>query len=273
MARRGFGMPWFRMARLRCAPPGRDHTWYLAKLGVPIRRAAMYATCVARLAKMTQTALDHLDRPYAVRDIGQHFMPQARTALDGLHGGLPEICVASVERVVIEQARASGTLPMGYGSCCVRHFAKRVEQLEGVVGRISLSIESRFALIEVALLAGITGRWNEPPRLRTTAGSQRCCLEDAARLPTTAYVEQERWRAVIVFILGSTSTTATLIRNIACALVWCGCVSPLQCMTDEQLAGQFRLDRAAFVRGRTEALRLLCMLLELSGRPSAKGAP
>src|SRR6185503_7844068 len=73
----------------------------------------LYVPFVARLAKTTQRALDELDRPYAPGAIEDRFMPTAQVALDGLHGRVPDRCLASIKRVVTELAKDTGELPTG----------------------------------------------------------------------------------------------------------------------------------------------------------------
>jgi hypothetical protein len=119
-------------------------------------------------------------------------------------------------------------------------------------------------LIEIASLACIADRWTTRSTSWVTRDSHKACLRAVARSAGTSHLERERWRALIGFLLDSPSATATLVRNVACALVWCGCLSPIKSITDEQLALQFRTDRAAFVRDRLEALRWLFTFLDFS---------
>jgi hypothetical protein len=225
---------------------------------------------VVRLAKATQTALDELDWPCTVNEINDRFIPNARIAL----GHLPCACFASIARVATALAKSdsNGEIPMGYGAACVRHFYKRNEQLDGVLG---VSVERRFALIELTSLASIAGRWARSSELRVTGASHKECLRQAAQVVESTCIEREQWRSVIDFLLESPSSTPIIFRNVAYALVWCGLFSPARpegsastAVTDEQLAQQlFRADRAAFVRFRQEALRWLPKLLEFSIQP------
>jgi hypothetical protein len=231
---------------------------------------------VARLAKATQTALDKLDWPCNVSEIDDRFMPNARVAL----GHLPGPCFDSIARVATSLARSdsNGEIPTGYGAACVRHFYKRSEQLDSV---LKVSIERRFALIELTSLASIAGRWAHSPGPRITQASHKECLRHVGQVAETTHIEREQWRAVIAFLLESPSSTPIVFRNVAYALVWCGLFSPARseesastAVTDEQLAQQlFRADRAGFVRFRQEALRWLPKLLEISIQPWAGGAP
>jgi hypothetical protein len=230
---------------------------------------------VARLAKATQTALDELDWPCAASEINARFMRNARVAL----GELPGACFDSIARVApaLASSDSNSEIPTGYGAACVRHFHKRSEQLESV---LRVSIEHRFALIELTALAGLAGRWGDSSAPRVTQASHKECLKHVAQITETSHVAREQWRAVITFLLQSPSSTPTVFRNVSYALVWCGLFSPAKfeegasaVATDEQLALQlFRADRAGFVRSRLEALRWLPKLLEISIQPREGGA-
>src|SRR5262249_3421128 len=139
------------------------------------------------------------------------------------------------------------------------------------LGSFAVSVEARFALVEIATLGGIAGRW-ELATPQVTAARYKACLRDVAELAATGFPDRERWRAGIGFRLESPCTSGAGIGNVACALMWCGCMSPTRAVTDEQLAQQFGADRASFVRDRGEALRWLVMLLEFSQR-SPEGRP
>ena len=225
-----------------------------------------------RLAKATQTALDELDWPCTLNEINERFIPNARVAL----GHLPYACFDSVARVATALAKSDGNgeIPVGYGAACVRHFSKRNEQLDGVLG---VSVEQRFALIELTALASIAGRWAHSLEPRVTGASHKECVRQVAQVAESPYIEREQWRTVVAFLLESPSSTPIFFRNVAYALVWCGLFSPARsegststAVTDEQLAQQlFRADRAAFVRFRQEALRWLPKLLEISIQPRA----
>lgn len=235
----------------------------------------MYLRGMARLAKATQTALDRLDWPCTAGEINDHFIPNARVAL----GHLPGPCFDSIARVatLLAEIDGNGEIPTGYGAACVRHFCKRSEQLDGM---LKVSIEHRFALIELTSLASIASRWSHSSGPRVTQASHKECLRQVARVGKTTHIEREQWRAVIAFLLESPSSTPIVFRNVAYALVWCGLFSPASSeesvsitMTDEQLAHQlFHADRAGFVRFRQEALRWLPKLLEISIQPSMGGA-
>jgi hypothetical protein len=197
-------------------------------------------------------------------------MPRVRIVL----GDLPCSCFDSVERVAIELAKKYGNceIPTGYGSCCVQHFGRRNEQLERMSN--SISIESRFGLLELACLANIHHGWSYSQRPRIALASNRGYLRQVTKLTPVNHIERERWRLVVEFVVDSISSTPLVIRNVAYALVWCGYFSPDQFVTDEQLAEQFfAADREGFNRFRQEGLRLLSMLLEFSIRPSVGGAP
>ena len=222
-----------------------------------------------RLAKATQTALDEMDRSCSGDEIHECFIPKARIVL----GNLPCSCIDSVARVAVELAKndSNGKIPTGYGSCCVRHFGKRSEQLERVSNKIS--IEHRFALIGLTSSASIHNRWTDSRQPRVAPAIHREYLRQVAQLADVSHREREQWRLIIEFVLDSLNSTPIIIRNVAYALVWCGYFSPDRFVTDEQLAEQFFADdRAEFNRFRQEGLRLLSMLLEFSGRPSMGGA-
>ena len=223
---------------------------------------------MARLAKATQRALDELDRSCSADDIHDWFIPRAREVL----GNLPCLCFDSLERVVLALAKSQGNdeLPTGYGSPCVRHFDKRSEQL----GRISnkISMEHRFALIELTSLASIANRWSDSRQPRVAQASHKGYLRHTTEPEDTFQVTTEQWRAVLKFVLNDECSTPAIFRNVAYALVWCGYFSPDSFATDEQLAGQFfGEDRAEFNRFRQDGLRLLTMLLKLSIHSSVGG--
>jgi hypothetical protein len=221
---------------------------------------------VPRLAKTTQTALDELDRPCPAASIEGLFMPNARIVL----GHIPGPCYESIARVAFALARGNGEIPTGYGAACVRHFSKRSKQLEPI---LHVSIERRFELIELAVLAGIEGRWTDPSVLHKTSASHKECVRLVAQLPSTSGADAERWRPVIGFLLTSPQSNATTHRNLAYALVWCGYFAPHELdSTDERLAWDFfGAKREEFVRARQEALRWLPQLLEFSQQTPTGG--
>lgn len=165
---------------------------------------------MAKLAKATQTALDELDWPYTVNEINHRFIPNARVAL----GHLPCACFDSIARVATALAKndSNSEIPMGYGSACVRHFYKRNEQLDGVLG---VSVERRFALIELTSLASIAGRWAHSSEPRVTGASHKECLRHVAQVAESTCIEREQWRTVIAFLLESPSSTPIFFRNVA----------------------------------------------------------
>lgn len=223
---------------------------------------------VPRLAKTTQTALDELDRPCPAASIEGLFMPNARIVL----GHIPGPCYDSIARVALALARGNGgEIPTGFGAACVRHFSKRSKQLEPI---LHVSIECRFELIELAVLAGIQGRWTDPSVLHKTPASHKDCVRLVAQPPSTSGADAERWRPVIGFLLASPKSNATTLRNLAYALVWCGYFAPQEFdLTDERLARHFfGAKREEFVRARQEALRWLSQLLEFSQQTPTGGS-
>lgn len=229
----------------------------------------MYVRAVPRVVTTIRTALKELDWPCPADEIEGPFMRRVAVVL----GGSPPPCLGSIARVAsaIAHSNADRTIPRGYGGACVRHFIRRSEQLETI---LRVSIESRFALIELTSLASIAGQWTEWRQPRVSVASHRECLSDVVQLANEPCLERERWRAVVAVLLDSPSSSAIVLRNVAQALVWCGYFSPDRSATDEQLAMQvFREDRATFVRSRLEALRWLPKLVEISLLPAAGGAP
>jgi hypothetical protein len=227
----------------------------------------MYRHLVARPARTIQMALKELDSPCALDDLESWFARRARIVLPAL----PEACIASVLRVVTAVARKheDGTLPVGQGVACLRHFVRRSEQLATIH---SVSDERRFALIELTSLASLAGGWAEGPWPRRTVATYKECLHHVTQLSEPTSVERERWRIVVNFLLGDESSGPIVMRNVSYALVWCGCFSADKTMTDEQLALQyFDTDRETFVRGRLEALRWLPKLFEFSLQSSRGG--
>jgi hypothetical protein len=228
-----------------------------------------------RVAKATQKALDELDWPCAASEISSRFMQKVRAAL----GALPGLCFDSVERVATALATNNhkAEIPTGYGAACVRHFSKRNGQLETVLRG---SVESRFALIEVSSLASIAGQWGASPP-RVTSASHKECLSQVARLPCAHAGESERWRAVIQFLRDREDAGPGFLRNIACALVWCGYFSPVEresgvssAASDAWIAQHFfGIPRASFVRSRIEVLHWLPQLREIMVQSSTGGAP
>jgi hypothetical protein len=221
-------------------------------------------------AKATQTMLDVLDRSYAAADIESVFMPNVRKVLDPL----PEACGHSIAHAaqVFAESNRRREIPEGYGRPFVRHFSKRSVQLESIVG---LSIEYRFALIELTLMANIASRWTDSSVRRVnSAASHKEYVRQVAQAAPAVRIEPEQWRRVVTFLLASSSSSVYVIRNLAYALVWCGYFSPDGSRTtDKHVAQQLFVDRAEFVRFRQEALRLLSSLLEFSLLPSAGGMP
>jgi hypothetical protein len=227
----------------------------------------MYRRGVTRQARTIEVALKELDRPCVLDEIESWFSERARIVLHSM----PDACIESVLRVATALARKheDSTIPVGYGPACLRHFVRRNEQLETII-----SVERRFALIELTALASIAGGWVEGPWPRRTVATYKQCLHHVTQLSENASVECERWRMVIRFLLTDGSSTPIVVRNVSYALVWCGCFSPDKAMTDEQLALQyFDADRETFVRGRIEALRWIPKLLEFSLRSSTGGVP
>lgn len=224
---------------------------------------------MARLAKKTQTAFDELDWSYTAGEIKDRFVRAARGAL----GHLPGPCFDSIARVAVALAETDHNreIPTGYGAACVRHFTRRSEQLEPI---LKVTIERRYALIELTTLASIAGRWASLTRPRVTLASYRECVLEVTGLADATHPEREQWRAVFAFLLTSPCLTPAVLRNVAYALVWCGYFSPERSVvTDEALARQvFRAGREPFVRFRQEALRLASLLLELSSQQSPGGA-
>jgi hypothetical protein len=229
-----------------------------------------------RVAKATQRALDELDWPCAAGEIHGRFMLKARTAL----GGLPEPCFDSVERVATALAanHRNAEIPTGYGAACVRHFSKRNEQLGS---RFRVSEEIRFALIEISSLASIAGQWAGTLQPRVTQASYKECLRHVAQLAVAKDTAAAQWHAVIRFVLEDPSSAPGYFQTIACALVWCGYFAPAQpgdsrssVATDVRLAEHFfQLDRAVFVRKRSDALHLLRILRQMYVQSTAGGAP
>jgi hypothetical protein len=165
---------------------------------------------------------------------------------------------------------ANGEVPTGHGAALVLHFQRRSQQLE----LIKRPIECRFALIELALSASLANGWTRSPMTLTTKQAHRSCIDHVVQLPPSPDIELEGWRRVLRVVLHSEDSTSEVIRNIACALVWCGYFSLERAMiTDEHLARVFETARTEFVRFRVEALRWLPWLLEFSLQPSAGGVP
>ena len=183
------------------------------------------------------------------------------------------MCFDSVEHVVLALAmnEGNGQFPSGYGSACVRHFEKRSEQIADIFNR-GISVESRFALIEVTSVASINHNWSDSREPRTAQASYKEYLRQAAQLAGVAHLGSEQWQHVVGFALDSMASTPITIRNIAYALVWCGYFTPDRFVSDRQLARHFfRENRSKFIRSRQEGLRLLAMLREFSIRPFMGG--
>lgn len=195
-------------------------------------------------------------------------MPAARMAL----GHLPDACRASISRAAIALAESHDgrEIPAGYGAALVRHFGKRSQQLDA----IKQPIECRFGLVELAVLGGISGRWANGGLLLTTVKSHRTCILQAVQQPAIEQVDRERWRRVLEVMLTSLDSTADVLRNLACALVWCGYVSmDPSPATDEHIGQIFDADRTEAVRFRQEALRWLPWLLKFSLSSPPGGLP
>lgn len=221
-----------------------------------------------RLAKSKQTAFDELDRPCAVADIESRFVPHVRAALGDVSGA----CCASIARTatVLAENHDRGEIPTGHGAALVRHFKKRSRQLEP----IKHPLEYCFALVELAVLGSISGGWADSHLSLTTMKSHRTCIQQVAQQRPTKPVEREQWRRVVETMLNSPDHTADVFRNLACALVWCGYVSPDQSpATDDYLGLFFGAKREEFVRFRQEALRWLPWLLKFSLSTLAGGPP
>lgn len=232
------------------------------------RASGCYARNVPRLAKSRQTAFDELDRPCAVADIESRFVPNVRVAL----GGVSDACCASIARTATALAENHGRreIPTGHGAALVRHFKKRSRQLEP----IKHPVECCFALVELAVLGGISGGWADSRLSLTTVKSYKTCIQQVAQQRPTEQVEREQWRRVVEIMLNSPDYTADVLRNLACALVWCGYVSPDQSpATDDHLGQLFGAKREEFVRFRQEALRWLPWLLKFSLSSPAGGRP
>lgn len=208
--------------------------------------------------KAAQTALNELDCPHPLEEIKGRFMENARVAL----GQLPAQCFDSVERVATALAASNhnGEIPTGYGATCVRHFAKRSGQLERALNG---SVESRFGLIEAASAASIAGRWGLS--VRVTPASYKECLGDVAELGGASTYEATRWRSTVKYLLDRPRPAIAILRQVACTLVWCGYFAPAEherrvssALSDAWIARRFfRMDRAPFVRYRTDALHWL----------------
>src|SRR4051794_1420216 len=100
-----------------------------------------------------QEALDQLDLPYARRDLERLFRPKVRTALDHLITGAPDACLEAIMDVATEVANSGGELPPGTGSGLVLHFHLRSKQIWQLVGDAVMPVETRFAFIQMAVLA------------------------------------------------------------------------------------------------------------------------
>jgi hypothetical protein len=222
---------------------------------------------VARLTKAQRAALDRLDRPCRSEKVRSQFMPDASIAL----GEFPPTCFDSVESVAVALAESSrGEIPTGVGGACVLHFMRRSDQLNQGP---KVSVERAFALLELTLLASIAGGWARSLQPRVTLASQKECIRHVTQFPGS-HVARDQWRNVIAFVLDSPSATPLVLRNMACALIWCGYFSPDADATDEHLAAQcFKADRALFVRFRLDALTLISMLLGYSLLPASRETP
>lgn len=232
------------------------------------RASGWYARHVPRLAKSRQTAFDELDRPCAVADIESRFVPHVRVAL----GAVSDACCASIARTATALAENHDRreIPTGHGAALVRHFKKRSRQLEP----IKHPVECCFALVELAVLGGISGGWADSRLSLTTMKSHKTCIQQVAKQGPTEQIEREQWRRVVELMLSSPDHTADVFRNLACALVWCGYVSPDQSpATDDHLGQLFGAKREEFVRFRQEALRWLPWLLKFSLSTPAEGPP
>jgi hypothetical protein len=232
------------------------------------RASGCYARNVPRLAKSRQTAFDKLDRPCAVADIESRFVPHVRVAL----GDVSDACCASIARTAtaLGENHDRREIPTGHGAALVRHFKKRSRQLEP----IKHPVEYCFALVELATLGCISGGWADSPLSLTTVKSHKTCIQQVAQQRATEQIEREQWRRVVEIMLNSPDHTADVFRSLACALVWCGYVSPGQCpATDDHLGQFFGAKREEFVRFRQEALRWLPWLLKFSLTSPAGGPP
>lgn len=230
-----------------------------ARNGTRVARIAITLTGVPRPAKTTQTALDELDKPCPVSSIDEHFMPRAQIVLGRISGA----CYDSIAHVALALAGGKGEIPTGNGAACVRHFSKRSKQLKQAA---QIPVDQRFALIELAMLAGISGRWTEPAPIRRTLAKYKEVSGVVATLNDTHGANLEHWRRLVKFHWDSPRTSASTFRNIAYALVWCGYFAPHEReITDKRLATEwFGTKREEFVNKRVEALRTLANLLEFS---------
>jgi len=222
---------------------------------------------VARPGKAKQTAFDELDRPCAASEIKTKFMPHVREALEAL----PDASFGSVERAAVALAESQGgEIPAGHGAALVHHFCRRHKLLED----FKVPVEYKFALIELALLAGIANRWIDSSLTLTTSASYQRCIRQAVQLPESPHIEREQLRSVLAVALDSEDSTVKVFRSIASALVWCGYFSAdRSMMTDEDIAQLFSEDRPSFIKFRQEALRWLpkllkCLCLPPVGRTS-----
>lgn len=195
-------------------------------------------------------------------------MPNVYAAL----GTLPRACGDSVEHVAVALAESTSNreIPTGYGATLVRHFRRRSKQLESIVG---LQAEYRFALIELTLLASISGGWEGSSRQCVTVAGHREYVRQVAQVTRTTHIEREQWRRVIALLLDSPDTSSILLRRLARALVWCGYFSTdMSAMSDEHIAQHFfGVDRTEFAHHRQEALRWLPAILKGLILPPAGG--